>query len=121
MEGLSELEVMGVEQDHIPNVGQLQLTNVPVEGWLTEHDVHGLPDMYNIFHRPDEAILFVMVKVCPRLKNILLVRTFKEFIVIIIRMILFVLFPKCTTMALDKLKVYILNNILISIYLISMI
>ena len=38
---------------------------------------------YNIFHRPDEAMLFVMVKACLHIQNILLFRTLKEFILII--------------------------------------
>ena len=37
---------------------------------------------YNIFHRPNETILFVMVKVCLHLQNILLFRNLKEFIII---------------------------------------
>ena len=35
---------------------------------------------YNVFHRPDEAMLFVMVKVCLHLKNILLFRKLKDFL-----------------------------------------
>ena len=33
---------------------------------------------YNIFHRPDEVILFVMVKACLHLKNILLFRALQS-------------------------------------------
>ena len=38
---------------------------------------------YNICHRPDEAILFVMVEACLCLENILFFRTLNEFILII--------------------------------------
>ena len=31
-----------VKQDLIPNVGQLELANVPVKGWIIDPDVHGL-------------------------------------------------------------------------------
>ena len=40
---------------------------------------------HEIFHKPNEAMLFVMVKAYLYLKNILLFRTFKEFIFLIIR------------------------------------
>ena len=40
---------------------------------------------YYIFHSPDEAMLFVMVKAFLYLQNILLFRTLKEFIFSIIR------------------------------------
>ena len=42
-------------------------------------------DMYNIVQRPDEAMLFVMVKALLCLKNILLFRTLKEFILLNIK------------------------------------
>ena len=41
-------------------------------------------DKYNIFHRPDEAMLFFMVKACLCLQNMLSFRTLKEFFLIII-------------------------------------
>ena len=37
---------------------------------------------YNIFHRPDEVMLFAMVKACLCSKNVMLFRTIKEFIII---------------------------------------
>ena len=42
--GLYKMEARSVEQDLILCVRQLELPNVPVEGWTTEPDVHGLPD-----------------------------------------------------------------------------
>ena len=42
---------------------------------------------YSIFYRPDEAMLFVMVKACLHLQNILLFITLKKFIPIIIIML----------------------------------
>ena len=38
---------------------------------------------FNIFHRPDEAMLFVMVKVCLRLKIYLFYGTFENFVLLI--------------------------------------
>ena len=40
--GLFKLEVWGVKQDLIPYVGQLVLSNVPVEGWIILLDIYGL-------------------------------------------------------------------------------
>ena len=37
---------------------------------------------YNIFHRLDDTMLFVMVKACLHLKIILLLRTFENFVLI---------------------------------------
>ena len=36
------MEGRGIEQDLIPYVGQLELGNVPVEGWSIDPDVHDL-------------------------------------------------------------------------------
>ena len=47
---------------------------------------------YNTFHRPNEAMLFDMVKTCLHLKNTVLFSTQKEFILHIIWT--FYLFPK---------------------------
>ena len=38
---------------------------------------------YIIFHRPDETMLFVMVKACLHLEIFLFVRTFENFVLII--------------------------------------
>ena len=42
--GLFKMEVRGVEQDLIQYVGQLELPNVPVEGWVIGPDVYGILD-----------------------------------------------------------------------------
>ena len=42
--GLFEFEGLDVEQDIIPYVGQLELSNVSVKGWITDLYVHGLLD-----------------------------------------------------------------------------
>ena len=39
--GLFQLEVRGVEQDLVSNVGQLELAIVPVEGLIINPGVHG--------------------------------------------------------------------------------
>ena len=44
---------------------------------------------YNIFYRPDEAMLFVIVKACLHLKIILLFITLKDFILLINGLALF--------------------------------
>ena len=41
---LIKLKVRGVEQDFMPNMGQLKLTNAPVEGCIIDPNVYGLPD-----------------------------------------------------------------------------
>ena len=33
------MEVRDIEQDFIPSVGQLELTNVPAEGWIIDPHV----------------------------------------------------------------------------------
>ena len=33
---------MSVQQDLIPYAGQLEIVNVPIEGWIIYPDVHGL-------------------------------------------------------------------------------
>ena len=38
------MKVRGDEQDLIPHVGQLVLTNVLIEGWITDPYVHSLLD-----------------------------------------------------------------------------
>ena len=40
-------------------------------------------EKHTIFHRPDEAMLFVMVNTCLHLKNILLLRTLNDVICLI--------------------------------------
>ena len=39
---LLDMEGRGVWQDLIPHVGQLEIANVPVKGWIIDHDVYGL-------------------------------------------------------------------------------
>ena len=41
---LLKVEGRGVEQDLIPYVGQLELVNIPVEGWIIDPYVCGLLD-----------------------------------------------------------------------------
>ena len=40
------MEFRGIEQDIIPYVGQLELANVPIEGWIIDSDAHGLLDVF---------------------------------------------------------------------------
>ena len=42
--GPFEVEVRNVEQDLIPDVGQLVLSNVPVMGWIIDPYEHSLLD-----------------------------------------------------------------------------
>ena len=41
---LLEAEVRGIEQDLIQNARQLELVNVPTQGWIIDPDVYGLLD-----------------------------------------------------------------------------
>ena len=38
------MKVRGIEQDLISYVGQLDLASVPIEEWIIDPDVYGLPD-----------------------------------------------------------------------------
>ena len=42
--GLFTLEVRGVKQDLTLYMGQLEISSVPVEGWIIDPDMHGLLD-----------------------------------------------------------------------------
>ena len=44
VEDLFKLEVRGVEQDLIPYVRQLKLSNNPIKVWIIDPDIHGLLD-----------------------------------------------------------------------------
>ena len=47
------IEVRGIEQDLIPYVGQLELANVPTEGWIIDPNIHSLLDgSYNVMYLP---------------------------------------------------------------------
>ena len=44
--GPFEVKVRGTEWDLIPYLGQMELANVPSEGWVIDPDKHGLLDGY---------------------------------------------------------------------------
>ena len=53
--------------DHIPYVGQLEHTNVPIEGWIIDHDVHGhLDGSCNVMclHTHNEEVVNPGVMTC---------------------------------------------------------
>ena len=45
------MEGRGIKQDLIPYVGQLELANIPFEGYIIDPGIHGLLDgPYNVVH-----------------------------------------------------------------------
>ena len=51
--GLLKVEGRGIKQVLIPYVRQMELANVPIEGWIIDPVIHGLLDgLCNVMHLP---------------------------------------------------------------------
>ena len=64
---LLEVESRGIKQDFIPYVGQLELANVPIEGWIIDPDEHGpLNDPWDVLWLPTFCgeVFYPSVMIC---------------------------------------------------------